>query len=94
MILCFLLVASLCQPVPRSQAVLREFQKLYPCPSTGLTYGKCPGYIKDHDEPLCKCGKACDAVWNIRWQTVAAAKEKDKREKEECRKLGCHHRGD
>jgi hypothetical protein len=42
---------------------------------TGKTYGACPGWIKDHVVPLCKGG--ADAVWNMQWQTVAAAHAKD-----------------
>ena len=53
-----------------------EFQRLNPCPSTGKTYGACPGWIKDHIVALCKGG--ADAVWNMQWQTVAEAKAKDK----------------
>jgi hypothetical protein len=60
----------------RSSQVTREFQKEHPCPSTGLTYGACPGYIKDHVKPLCKGG--ADAVWNLQWQTKADAAAKDK----------------
>jgi hypothetical protein len=60
---------------PRSREVTRQFQRLHPCPSTAKTYGACPGWIKDHVVPLCKGG--ADAVWNMQWQTVAAAHAKD-----------------
>ncbi|HKF63743.1 MAG TPA: HNH endonuclease signature motif containing protein [Dongiaceae bacterium] len=60
----------------RSRRVTEEFQRLNPCPSTGKTYGACPGWIKDHIVALCKGG--ADAVWNMQWQTVAEAKAKDK----------------
>jgi hypothetical protein len=60
----------------RSRRVTEEFQQLNPCPSTGKTYGACPGWIKDHIVALCKGG--ADAVWNLQWQTVAEAKAKDK----------------
>ena len=47
----------------RSREVTREFQREHPCPSTGLrTSGACPGYRKDHVEPLA-CGGP-DAVSN------------------------------
>lgn len=49
----------------RSAAVLREFQMLYPCPSTGQPTGKCPGWQKDHVIPLA-CG-GCDSVENLQW---------------------------
>lgn len=49
----------------RSAAVLREFQRLYPCPVTGSATGACPGWFKDHTIPLV-CG-GCDAVENLQW---------------------------
>jgi hypothetical protein len=60
----------------RSRWVTREFQKEHPCPSTGKTYGACPGWIKDHVIALCKGGP--DSVSNMQWQTVYDAKMKDK----------------
>ena len=47
----------------RSREVSREFQREHPCPSTGRTSGACPGYRKDHIEPLA-CGGP-DEVWNL-----------------------------
>jgi putative protein kinase ArgK-like GTPase of G3E family len=55
-----------------------------PCPSTGRTTGVCPGYIKDHIVPLA-CGGP-DSVANLQWQTVAAAKAKDRWETKGCRR--------
>jgi hypothetical protein len=66
----------------RSREVTREFQHEYPCPSTGKTTGACPGYRKDHIVPLA-CGGP-DAVSNLQWQTVAAAKAKDRWELRAC----------
>ena len=60
----------------RDPAVPRQFMRLHPCPSTGRTTGACPGWIRDHIIPLCKGGP--DTVANMQWQTVAAAKAKDK----------------
>lgn len=49
----------------RSRAVLRDFQRLYPCPATGLQQGACPGWFKDHIVPLV-CG-GCDSIENLQW---------------------------
>jgi hypothetical protein len=46
------------------------------------TSGFCPGYIKDHIVPLA-CGGP-DAVANLQWQTIEAAKAKDKWETKGC----------
>ena len=62
----------------RSRAVVREFQELHPCPSTGRTIGACPGYVRDHVVPLA-CGGA-DTVENLQW----AARAKDKLERKAC----------
>lgn len=51
--------------ISRSTQVLAEFQRLHPCPSTGKTFGICPGWSKDHIIPLV-CG-GCDAVGNLQW---------------------------
>ena len=66
----------------RSREVTREFQREHPCPSTGRTSGACPGYRKDHIKPLA-CGGP-DAVSNMQWQTVTAAKAKDRWERGVC----------
>src|ERR1700724_2351412 len=66
----------------RSREVTREFQREHPCPSTGKTSGACPGYRKDHIKPLA-CGGS-DAVSNMQWQTVAAARAKDRWELRAC----------
>lgn len=68
----------------RDPGVGREFQRTHPCPSTGKRTGSCPGYVKDHIKPLCAGGR--DHPSNMQWQTVAAAKKKDKLEREQCRK--------
>lgn len=68
--------------IVRSTAVARAFQKEHPCPSTGKTTGRCPGYVKDHIKPLA-CG-GCDRMDNIQWQTVAEAKAKDRWEIKQC----------
>lgn len=60
----------------RSPAVRRQFMHLHPCPATGKKYGACPGYVVDHVIPLCKGGP--DRVTNLQWQSIAAAKAKDR----------------
>lgn len=64
--------------IKRSSSAKRAFERQMPCPSTGKVRGGCPGYIVDHVRPL-ECGGA-DAPSNMQWQTVAAAKAKDKTE--------------
>ena len=51
--------------IKRSSAVLAAFQRIHPCPSTGLTSGACTGWAKNHIIPLA-CG-GCDAVSNLVW---------------------------
>lgn len=51
--------------IARRRDVLAEYQRLYPCPSTGRTYGACPGWALDHTIPL-SCG-GCDSVSNLSW---------------------------
>lgn len=64
--------------IKRSAAAKHAFERWQPCPSTGKTSGRCPGYIVDHVKPL-ECGGPDDPS-NMQWQTVAAAKAKDKTE--------------
>ena len=49
---------------------------------TGYPHGR-PGYVIDHIKPLA-CGGA-DNTSNMQWQTVAAAKMKDRTERASCR---------
>ena len=51
--------------IHRNTSVLREYQKIHPCPSTGRTTGKCPGWSLDHVIPLA-CG-GCDSIENLQW---------------------------
>lgn len=64
--------------IKRSSSAKSAFERQSPCPSTGKTKGRCPGYIIDHINPL-ECGGA-DAPFNMQWQTIADAKAKDKTE--------------
>jgi hypothetical protein len=62
----------------------RAFVQSHPCPSTGKTKGRCPGYVVDHITPLCAGGP--DRPSNMQWQTVEASKDKDRREREQCKR--------
>lgn len=80
---------AVCQPVrdahgkiKRSSYQLYKFKKQHPCPATGQSYGKCPGYVIDHIIPLACCG--VDRPSNMQWQTVADARAKDKIERKQC----------
>jgi LysR family transcriptional regulator, nitrogen assimilation regulatory protein len=50
-------ILALALPAPASasdhrlRAVARGLQREHPCPSTGLTSGRCPGYWRDHIRP-------------------------------------------
>jgi hypothetical protein len=65
--------------IRRSSAAKHSFERQHPCPFTGRTSGRCPGYVIDHVKPL-ECGGA-DAPSNMQWQTVTAGKAKDKTER-------------
>jgi len=67
----------------RSTSAKRTFQHEHPCPSTGKTTGKCPGYLVDHVWPLCAAG--ADSPVNMQWQTYDAAHAKDQWERRLCR---------
>lgn len=75
--------------IVRRADVLRAFQKIHPCPSTGLTTGACPGWAKDHVISLACGGK--DEVANMQWlpdqiKSAAGTYAKDRFE----RKIYCH----
>jgi hypothetical protein len=72
--------------IHRSAGARHHFKQLQPCPATGRSTGKCPGYVIDHVKPLA-CGGA-DAPSNMQWQTVAEGKAKDKWERIGCGKQG------
>ena len=63
--------------IQRSAAARHAFAR-----QTGFPNGR-PGYVVDHIKPLA-CGGA-DAPSNMQWQTVAAAKAKDKVERVGCK---------
>lgn len=85
---CFLscaLMLSATAADARSAAERAAFQRSNPCPSTGKTTGKCPGYVVDHLAPLCAGG--ADSPANMQWQELEASKAKDKQEWRHCREL-------
>ena len=88
-IIALLVAAALCAPAlaaeARSAAQKRAFMHSHPCPATGKTSGRCPGYVVDHVAPLCAGG--ADLPDNMRWQTLAEAKRKDAWEKRLCAML-------
>lgn len=51
--------------ISRRADVLNEFKRLYPCPATGESKGRCPGWAIDHVIPLAVGG--CDGVSNLQW---------------------------
>jgi hypothetical protein len=62
--------------IARSEKAKDEFKKSHPCPSTGKSYGACPGYVIDHVTALKQGG--ADAPYNMQWQTVDQAMAKDR----------------
>jgi len=62
--------------IKRDPASRHEFQRQHPRPATGKTTGACPGFVVDHVVALKRGG--ADSPENMQWQTVAAAKAKDK----------------
>lgn len=48
----------------------------HPCPANGKIKGACPGYVVDHIIALKHGGD--DKPYNMQWQTIENAKDKDK----------------
>jgi hypothetical protein len=71
--------------IERSAKQVRAFRAANPCPATNEARGACPGFVVDHIVPLCAGG--ADHPQNMQWQTVAAAKAKDREEHAQCRAL-------
>lgn len=62
--------------IARSAGAKDAFKRSHPCPSTGRSIDACTGYVIDHIRPLKRGG--ADAPSNMQWQTIQAAKAKDK----------------
>lgn len=71
--------------IARDRAQRAEFVRDHPCPATGETRWKCPGYVVDHIVPLCAGG--ADKPSNMQWQELAESKVKDNEERALCRNL-------
>ena len=69
----------------RNQAVRAEFVRENPCPSTGKTTGRCPGWEVDHATPLCAGGS--DTVENLQWLSKEQHSLKTKIDALRCRVL-------
>lgn len=69
----------------RSYHSIKQFKLQNPCPATGRYKGRCEGYVIDHVVPLA-CG-GLDSPKNMQWQTVRAARAKDKWERVGCYRL-------
>ena len=62
--------------IKRDPAQRAKFVRTHPCPSTGKTHGPCPGYVVDHVRALKRGGR--DDPSNMQWQTLEAARAKDR----------------
>lgn len=84
LLLALALVAEASEASPRSKAEKNAFKRAQPCPVTQQSRGPCPGYVVDHIIPLCAGGP--DKPHNMQWQTVEAAKIKDRDERKMCKR--------
>jgi hypothetical protein len=88
-LLCLPLLAQACVPgrddygrIKRSRKVVAIFMATVPCPATGEVGKRCVGHVIDHKIPLACCGS--DTIENMQYQTIAAAKAKDRVERKAC----------
>lgn len=69
----------------RSESARREFEQSTPCPSTGVTTGKCQDYVIDHKLPL--CAGFPDSANNMVWEELRESMVKDQEERAFCAKV-------
>jgi hypothetical protein len=55
------------QPNPHAR---RDFRRVHPCPATGKTKGRCPGWVIDHIVPLRDGGLDDPANMQWRWTPI------------------------
>lgn len=60
--------------IKRSASAKSDFRRQNPCPTTGKTTGRCPGYEVDHRMPLA-CGGA-DDPGNMQWLSATDNRHK------------------
>jgi hypothetical protein len=58
-----------------SAVAVREFREKHPCPTSGHSWGACPGYVVNHIKTPCKGG--LDVPANLQWQTHTEANRRD-----------------
>ncbi len=68
---------------PRSASELLAFKRVTPCPATGKTELRCPGYQVDHANPLCAGG--ADHRDNMQWLTTEEHRMKTRSDVRMCR---------
>lgn len=61
--------------LPRDRMARDAFKAAWPCPVSGRSRGRCPGYVIDHVQALKRGGR--DDASNMQWQTIEAARAKD-----------------
>lgn len=81
--LTFLSVSCVEAKIPRSTAVVAQFKRMNPCPSTGAVRGACRGWEVDHVVPLCAGG--LDAAANMQWLTKEDHRQKTRLDVMQCR---------
>lgn len=65
--------------IKRSSTVITAYRRFWPCPSTNLHSGPCPGWAINHSIPLACGGK--DEVSNMLWMRDDAKKIQDSYER-------------